>query len=330
MSKKTRKKKFKIGGDVSEEMIQPIEHKPKQDKYTGNKFLEFYFNNYKALFVIPILILIISLGLIGFKLATTGEFINKGVSLKGGTTFTITDAHIEISDLESYLYGEASMFEVSVRKLTEGSRQIGVIVETDATKVDDINFFTDLLEKKYDISDDDLSIETMGSSLGKSFFKQTFRALILAFVFMAVVVFLYFRSFAPSIAVVLAAFSDMVITMAIVNIAGIKLTTAGIAAFLMLIGYSVDTDILLTTKVLKAKEGTVYSNMLKAMKTGLTMTGTTIIAVSVALMVAESGVIKQIMTILLIGLCVDIINTWIQNAAIIRWYVERRNKHDKA
>jgi len=55
----------------------------------------------------------------------------------------------------------------------------------------------------------------------------------------------------PSSCVILAAVSDIISTIAVTNLLGLKMSTAGIAALLMLIGYSVDTDILLTTKVLK-------------------------------------------------------------------------------
>jgi preprotein translocase subunit SecF len=44
------------------------------------------------------------------------------------------------------------------------------------------------------------------------------------------------------------------------------------------------------------------------------------------LVFTQSEVLKQIMTILLIGLVVDLINTWIQNAGILRWYVEKKEK----
>ena len=114
---------------------------------------------------------------------------------------------------------------------------------------------------------------------------------------MGLVVSLYFRSFIPSIAVILAAFSDMVVTLAIVNLIGLEISTAGIAAFLMLIGYSVDTDILLTTKLLKRKSGTVSERVYKAMNTGLMMSVTTIVAITTALFFTNSLVLKQIMII---------------------------------
>ena len=143
---------------------------------------------------------------------------------------------------------------------------------------------------------------------------------------MGIVVFIYFKTFAPSMAVILAALSDIVVTLGVFNLTGIKLSTAGIAAFLMLIGYSVDTDILLSTRVLKRKEGSVMDRVYSAMKTGLTMSATTLSAVLIALIFVQSEIVKQIMIILFIGLLVDLIMTWIQNVGILRLYLEKKRK----
>jgi preprotein translocase subunit SecF len=106
-----------------------------------------------------------------------------------------------------------------------------------------------------------------------------------------------------------------------------KISTAGIVAFLMLIGYSVDTDILLTTRMLKLNKST-NSSLFSAFKTGTTMTLTSIIAVSAALIVISpfSTVLNQIFIILLIGLAFDLLNTWITNASIIKWYVSHNHE----
>ncbi|MDP1695678.1 MAG: hypothetical protein Q8L29_02055 [archaeon] len=127
----------------------------------------------------------------------------------------------------------------------------------------------------------------------------------------------------PSVVVILCAFADIVMTIAVVDYMGINLSTAGIVAFLMLIGYSVDTDILMTTRLLKKKEGNVNSRLYGAFKTGMTMTLTSIASVGAAYIVIgnSSETLKQIFTILLIGLSFDIINTWITNASILRWYM---------
>ena len=289
-------------------------------------FKEFYDKNYKKLLLIPFLMLVFAIGQIILQTAVTGDFINKGVSLKGGLTVSI-DRVASIAELRNYLRDQFPEADISVRELSSAGSQIGITIEAADVEADAL--IEAVQNKLGKLEKDEYSIEVMGSGLGASFFKETFRAVIIAFVFMGIVVFLYFRTPTPSLAVILAAFSDIVVTLAIVNIIGMKISTAGIAAFLMLIGYSVDTDILLSTRVLKRKTGTILDGILSAMKTGLTMTTTTLIAILVALIFAQSLILKQIMVILLIGLLVDLPNTWIQNAGILRWYLERKKKEFK-
>ena len=143
---------------------------------------------------------------------------------------------------------------------------------------------------------------------------------------MAIVVFIQFKSFVPSLAVILSAFADIFFTLILINFFGIQLSTAGIVAFLMLIGYSVDTDILLTNKVLKREGGSVNQKIFKSFKTGIIMTLTSIVAVLAAFIIVGpfSSVLSQIFLIMIIGLSFDIVNTWLTNVSIIKWYALRK------
>jgi preprotein translocase subunit SecF len=143
---------------------------------------------------------------------------------------------------------------------------------------------------------------------------------------MGLVVIAYFRIWIPSLVVILCAFSDIFVTIAVFNLTGMKLSTAGLAAFLMLIGYSIDTDILLTSRVLHRKEGTVMDRIYSSISTGMTMTITTISVVAVALFFVKSETIRQIMLIILIGMFVDMIMTWIQNVGLLRLYLNKKEK----
>jgi preprotein translocase subunit SecF len=166
----------------------------------------------------------------------------------------------------------------------------------------------------------------LGFFMGSLFFKLNFiLSLIIFFLFAILLISIYVKNSIPAFAVMLSAFADITMTLSIVTFSGMKLSTAGIVAFLMLIGYSVDTDILLTTRMLKRKEG-VHATLLSAFKTGITMTLTSIIAVVTALFVVYSfnSVLNQIFIILIIGLSFDIFNTWVTNASLIKWYVEKK------
>ncbi len=293
--------------------------------------IDFYDKKYKLLTIIPIILFLIAALSIGYKYSTTGDFLNRGVSLKGGVSISVpSDKVISELDLEKNLRGSLAGIDVGVRKLTSEGKQIGFVIEADAITEEEINSLLAAVEDNLGkLKKSEYSIEQIGSSLGESFFREIFIAIIFTFIFMAIAVFVYFRLPIPCLAVIFAALADMIVTLAIINWLGIKISTAGVAAFLMLIGYSVDTDVLLTARVLKRTEGTVLQRTLGAMRTGMLMTFTTMAAVIIGLIFAVSAVLQEIMIILLVGLIMDIVNTWLTNAGMLRWYAESKMKGAK-
>ncbi len=325
MNRKERRessKKREIS-DTKVEQLKAIESKGK------GFFQGIYEDHYKKLIFVPIIILLVAIIIIAMNIVQTGEFVNKGYSLSGGTSITVIAEKVNIDTISSTLDEALPNIEISVRELSEAGQTRGFIVESDMT--DNGEAILDELEKLSPglKGTDNVSITTMGSSLGESFFVDAMIAVIIAFLFMSIVVFIIFRKVTPSLAVISCAFSDIVVTVAAINLFGIKLSTAGIAALLMLIGYSVDTDILLVTRVIKEKKGQVMSRVYNALKTGLTMNITTLVIVIIGLLVSQSVELKQIFIILLIGLVIDVINTWIQNVSILRLYLERKIRKKK-
>ncbi len=290
-----------------------------------DSLLRVYDVHYKKLMVFSFLLLFACIASLLVGYARTGEFFEKGVSLKGGITMTIPINYaIDIHGVESSLNARFPAADIGVREITEGGVATALIIE--AADVSAESLEAALPELGVALVPGKYSIESMGSSLGQRFFSQTIRALVYAFIFMAIVVFLTFRSIVPSSFVILAAVSDIISTLAVINLIGMKLSTAGFAALLMLIGYSVDTDILLTTKVLKRKSegGTIFQRTVGALRTGVTMTATALVASIIGLVFTQSDTIRQIMLIITIGLLFDLIYTWFQNAGILRWYLEKK------
>lgn len=286
---------------------------------------EFYHKNHRKLLLIPLVMVVIALVLIFMQYQRTGDIALKDVSLSGGITATVySDKPINVGELEAYLNNNVG--ESSVRVLSEfgSSKPLGFIVEI--AEVDD-KLLVSELEKYlgFELNQNNLSLEIVGSGLGQSFYKQMLVAILFSFILMAFVVFFTYRTFIPSLAVVFAAFMDIVVTLAIVNIIGIKLSAAGISAFLLLIGYSIDTDILQTTRVLKRKDGTPFDRMKGSVKTGLTMTLTAIVALTAGYFISTSFIMKEMFSIIIIGLLVDIIATYLMNSSILLSYAEKRN-----
>lgn len=277
--------------------------------------------NYKKLLLIPATLIVLSIVYLFIFSAQTGDFIRKDISLTGGTSITVYD---QVSPQELTAALSDKLLDLTTREIYEitTGEQKAIIIET----TEGIDEARAALEEYlgYELTSENSSIEFTGSILSESFYRQLLIAILVAFIFMAIVVFILFKTAIPSVAVIVSAFADILMTLVVFDIFGMKMSTAGIVAFLMLIGYSVDTDILLTTRMLKRHEGSLNSRILGAMKTGLTMTLTSFFAFGVALFVVKSFsvVLTQIFSILVIGLAFDILNTWITNVGILKWHME--------
>jgi len=285
------------------------EEKPKKNFY--NRF-------YKLLLIVPAVILIFSLIYMYSFYSQNDDFIYKDISLTGGTSVTLYGS-FDNNKIEQELSDKLE--DITTRNIYDliTNEKKAMIINTKS----EADLTRQVLEDYfgYELTQENSSFEFTGSSLSDSFYKQLLIAILIAFLFMAIVVFIIFRTFVPSLAVIISAFADILMTLTLVNILEIKISSAGIMAFLMLIGYSVDTDILLTSRILKRKEGTLNQRIFRAFKTGITMTLTSIIAILFAFIVIKSFsvTLSQIFTILLIGLGFDIFNTWITNASILKW-----------
>jgi preprotein translocase subunit SecF len=305
--------------------------KPSEKKTLGQKLWDFYDRKYKLLLIFPFIMLVLAIGQIAYQVHTTGDFIAKDVSLKGGVTVTVQySKQPDVETLQDNVNSAFGRDDVSVRVLKNPSGSSALVFEApiDGSNEQERKGFVSAIQSALGttLGEDDYSIEIIGSSLGASFFRESIIALIIAFIFMGIVILLFFRILVPSFAVILAALSDILISIAVVNLMGVKIGTAGIAAFLMLIGYSVDTNILLTVRVLKRKEGHVMDRVRSSIRTGMTITYTALVAALVALFITNSDVIRQIMIILLVGLLAEVLNTWVQNVGILRLYIERKQK----
>jgi preprotein translocase subunit SecF len=273
----------------------------------------------RAFLLVPLIILLAGAALLVMNFTQTGEWFQRSIELRGGTLVSITtDSPTDLAVLESELSGQFG--DVIVRELRSFSGY-GLTVQADAG-VDVDSLKSALGDLGVDTSD--MSIETVGSSLGESFWQQAQLSIIAAFILMGMIVFIIFRTFVPSVAVIMAALSDIIVTLALMQVFSIEISMASFAALLMLIGYSIDTDILLTTRVIKNREGSLQERTWGAFKTGMTMTLTTLSVMAAVILTTTSAVLFAIASVLFLGLAVDIINTWLMNASIIRWYAERK------
>lgn len=170
-------------------------------------------------------------------------------------------------------------------------------------------------------------IKEVSPTLGESFWQTAITVVLVVLVLVVFVVFFFFREFIPSVVVLSCGLFDGIFCLGMMALLGIPLTLNTIPALLMLFGYSIDTDVMLASRILKRKDRTPAQRASSSMPTGFTMTGTTIAAVLVMISLSyiyQVEVIFAIGSVLFLGLIGDLIGTWLWSAPILLWNADRK------
>lgn len=292
------------------------------DKKLGKKYNQLY-HNHEKYFFIPVVLILLAVGVLFFNYATTGEFLEKGTDFAGGTEITFhVEEEFDSNEIEA-LFEDAGRSSTTALSQDTGERTL-LLVQIPPPDMDQDEAQQIMEDAGYNVEIE--GFNSISASVSGQFFQQAQIAFVLAFTIMSTVIFFAFKNFTPSIAVIFAAAGDILIAAAGMSLIGIPLTLGSLAALLMLIGYSVDTDIVLSTRVLKMNRGSTRSRMWSSMKTGLTMSSGGIAGFTLLYIVSHSIVgpsaLSNIAAVMVIGLLADIPLTWLGNTVILKKYVE--------
>lgn len=292
----------------------------------------------RRLLLPPLLLLLGSLAIIAHSMATEGGPLRLGFEFQGGTLVGLPTAEGPAAlEAKFAAYPLLGMREAGERKML----QFGPM---DDRKLQEL---TSRISADYPGA----QVESMGEVMGRALQGQTAGLVAVSFLLMSLVVLLTFRRLLPALTVIASAGSDLAAAVAFMRVAGVELSFGTLVALVMLIGYSVDTNILLTSRLLRPREALAEGVLLKrgrpkdvpppptlvetirqARRTGLMMSFTTMAVLGVLLAVAsyallagyaQSRILQDISMVLLAGLGADLVNTWMLNVGILRWHLER-------
>ena len=281
------------------------------------------YNEHQKYFLVPILLLIISAGVLATSFTQNGEFLNKGTDFTGGTEaqFQVNGSFDTTEVQQAFTEAGKPGANAVTQQTTEGTNLLVEIPPPDISQEEAEQILTDA---GYNV--EVLQFNSISASVSSQFFLQAQIAFVLAFTVMSLVIFTAFKDITPSTAVIFAAAGDILVAAAGMALLNIPLTLGSLAALLMLIGYSVDTDIVLSTRTLKRERGSLQSRMWESLKTGVTMSsggiaGFTLLYIVSYLIVGPSE-LSNIAAVMVIGLLADMPLTWLGNTAILKSYIE--------
>ncbi len=169
----------------------------------------------------------------------------------------------------------------------------------------------------------------VSATLGKASLDSGIFIALVSAILLIIIIFISFRQVIPVLGIVFAMIYDVLFGLAGMALFDIPISLIALSTLLMVVGYSVDTDIMLTSRMLKDKDGTPGERATSSVKTGITMNATSLAALLAMLAVSafyQIDLVFQIAIILTFGLIGDLIATWFMNVSILMWFVKRVKK----
>ena len=286
---------------------------------------DFYYENQKKLLVIPVLVFLLSSSVLVNNKLQTGQFLDKDISLKGGTVITFQISE-KIDDLESRVASSFGTEDVVIRELNNALShsfigyevQVGLELERDEafSKISSIAGF--------ELDETNSNFGLQSAIIASSFFQDAIKVFVIAFFLITFVMVYYFRNLIPAVSIAFSTFADVIGIIAVLDLMGIKFGIATIGALLMITGFSTDSDVLLATYMMKRRDSSLKIRMKQAIATELTMELAAYVSFGVMYFFSNVALIKHIALVLLLGTLFDAMNTWILSAGLQRIYMERK------
>lgn len=200
----------------------------------------------------------------------------------------------------------------------------GFDIETDELDENAKNNVKSVLFSQYGISDNLITIEKLGPTITDLQSKQALYAVIGAFVGVGIVTLITFRRRVVPLAILLVVVLDILGVFGYMALLRVQLSLASIIGVVVLIVYSIDTNILLAWRILKRVGGEPREQAADSMRTGLIVNGLIVVVLLSLNLITSAPQLDVLTAVLIFGLVINFINTWLLGASILLRHAERQ------
>ncbi len=211
------------------------------DLYSGKRSIDFV-GRQKTWYAVSAVMLI---------LAATGLFgrhLNLGLEFRGGSEFRVAS----VTNMDNF----ESRGKSAIGTLDTGSDVVVTKLGNNTVRVQTEKFENNQTDKvkaalasEFKVSENKISLSTVGASWGASVSQKAVTALIWFLVLVSLVLAVYFRTWKMSLSALIALAHDLVITVGIYALAGFEVTPASVIGFLTILGYSLYDTVVVFDKV---------------------------------------------------------------------------------
>ncbi len=270
----------------------------------------------RKLIAIPIIISALFLACILIRGVTLGR------DFKGGSLVMVQGVENmpNVSDVKSAITGLLGT-DVDVLPVENGLH-----IETGALDGNGETNVKSVLSVQFGIPTNAVTISAIGPIIPQ--IEHVLYPVIAAFIVMGVLFLIIFRRRIVPATILLVIALDVICVLGYMALLRLPLSLASTVGILVLICYAIDTNVMLAWRVLKRVGGEPKEQAAGSMSTGLTM-GVIMVAVLLVLNIITGAMQLNVLTaVLIFGIAINILNTWLLGAGIILGHAERRQRKD--
>ena len=287
------------------------------------KTLSFIENNYKKFLLISILLFAIFTGIILFNYFKYGYIINKSITISGGyvtlinNNYNLTNTEIQnilnqMNITDYVLYSTSNIIYIASRDQINGTLLIS------------------LLNQYYNISiqPSDISIQQYSSIVGDLIFNQFLFFVILTMILASFVIFIAFRVSNTTLNIISTILFDVIGLLAILSITKYPIGANGFIAMLMILGFAIDNNVVLSTNMIKEKDKPFIERVKMSFRVGILMEIIALYTLLLLYFIVPDPSVNEFAFVLSTATILDLIYYLIGNIPLYKYFEAKKEKKD--
>lgn len=210
-----------------------------------------FIRNWPKFLAVAAAVLIIGLGSMIMHASKGERSLNFSMEFLGGTSTTVgfeedydlAELDEKVKPLVMEVTGDAN---VAMQKVV-GSKE--VIIKTRALNVDERSSMAEKLSSSFGIEESSITAESISATVGKEMRRSAIQAVVIAVVLMLLYIFIRFKDIRFATSAVLALCHDVLITLMAYAVIRISVGNAFIAVMLTILGYSINSTIVIFDRI---------------------------------------------------------------------------------
>ncbi|BFI73707.1 protein-export membrane protein SecF [Nanoarchaeota archaeon] len=287
------------------------------------KVLSFIEKNYKKFIILTIILFVIFVGAILFNYLKNGYILNKSIDISGGyVTMINNNYHITNQEITTILH------QMNITDYILYDTPNIIYIESGQSINESQLIYLFNADYHISLTPSDISIQQYSSIVGNLIFNQFAEFVVIVMILVGIIIFIAFRVSNVTLNIMSTIAFDVLGLLAILSSIKYPIGANGFIAMLMILGFAIDNNVVLSTNMVKEKEKPFVERVKMSFRVGMLMEIIALYALIILYLLVPDPSVKDFSTVLSIAIALDLLYYLIGNIPIYKYFTLRKEKEE--